>query len=77
MISSSSTWVPQLYEGSTVNLKGEETDAAAADEAGNQKADAPAVSENGQKAGAPARWRETIGLQGGAGAPKDKKWTKQ
>lgn len=55
-----STWSSQLYEGSTVNLKGEETDAAAADEAGNQKAGAPADGGNDQPAG-------------GAGAPKDKK----
>ena len=67
-----STWSSQLYEGSTVNLKGEETDAAAADEAGNQKADAPAGSENGQKAGAPADGGNDQPA-GGTGAPKDKK----
>ena len=67
-----STWSSQLYEGSTVNLKGEETDAAAADEAGNQKADAPAGSENGQKAGAPAEGGNDQPV-GDAGAPKDAK----
>ena len=67
-----STWSSQLYEGSTVNLKGEETDAAAADEAGNQKADAPAGSENGQKAGAPADGGNDQPA-GGAGAPNDAK----
>lgn len=67
-----STWSSQLYEGSTVNLKGKETDAAAADEAGNQKADAPAGSENGQKAGAPADGGNDQPA-GGAGAPNDAK----
>ena len=67
-----STWSSQLYEGSTVNLKGEETDAAAADEAGNQKDDAPSGSENGQKAGAPADGGNDQPA-GSAGAPKDKK----
>ena len=64
-----STWSSQLYEGSTVNLKGEETDAAAA---GNQKADAPAGSENGQKAGAPADGGNDQPA-GDAVAPKDAK----
>ena len=67
-----STWSSQLYEGSTVNLKGEETDAAAADEAGNQKADALAGSENGQKAGAPADGGKDQPA-GDAGTPKDAK----
>lgn len=67
-----STWSSQLYEGSTVNLKGEETDAAAADEAGNQKADASAGSENGQKAGAPADGGNDQPA-GDAGAPNDAK----
>lgn len=53
-------------------IKGEETDAAAADEAGNQKADAPSGSENGQKAGAPADGGNDQPA-GSAGAPKDKK----
>ena len=67
-----STWSSQLYEGSTVNLKGEETDAEAADEAGNQKADALAGSENGQKAGAPADGGKDQPA-GDAGTPKDAK----
>lgn len=67
-----STWSSQLYEGSTVNLKGEETDAAAADEAGNQKADALAGSGNGQKAGAPADGGKDQPA-GDAGTPKDAK----
>ena len=67
-----STWSSQLYEGSTVNLKGEETDAAAADEAGNQKADALAGSGNGQKAGAPADGGKDQPA-GNAGTPKDAK----
>ena len=41
-------------------------------QAGNQKADAPAGSENGQKAGAPADGGNDQ-PSGGAGAPKDKK----
>lgn len=67
-----STWSSQLYEGSTVNLKGEGTDAAAADEAGNQKADALAGSENGQKAGAPADGGNDQPA-GDVGTPKDEK----
>ena len=55
-----------------LTAKGEETDAAAADEAGNQKADAPAGSENGQKAGAPADGGNDQPA-GGAGAPNDAK----
>lgn len=64
-----STWSSQLYEGSTVNLKGDEstTDAAqegapaagdksgaSADAENGQKEDAPKGAENGQPAGAPA-----------------------
>ena len=75
-----STWSSQLYEGSTVNLKNDETDADAAQgsvaEAGDQKADADggakAGSENGQKAGAPADGGNDQPA-GNAGTPKDAK----